>query len=195
MVTATGTDPGDDIDGTTFQIHLPTSSKAGVYSATIRPGTMSGLLAAALSVAVVLTVILGALIAAEETRDAVSSTMLLAVVWTAVAWIAVALVLLRDRADHRYRALHSSCETIQAREQELFARQEHLAHRFADLANRQAEATQLLRQLAADMAAVRRDMADVIGVADADAELSIRQAAVNESPPVGPGLYVVPPEN
>ncbi|MEU4640874.1 hypothetical protein [Micromonospora sp. NPDC023814] len=206
MTTATGNppDPGEriqddtDIDGTTGQLQLPTSSRAGLYCAAAnRTGGMSLLLAATLCVALLFLAATIVLAVIEEVRNVPAvthTTMLLLVAGTAIAWIAVIIVLFRDRVHRNQQALRSMGETIQARLREQYDRQEHLAHRITDLANRQAEQMQLLRQMAVDMAAVRRDMADVIGVADADAELQLRQA-VNENRPPAPGLYVVPPEN
>jgi uncharacterized coiled-coil protein SlyX len=204
MTSATGTppDPGErptnDVNETTGQIPLPTPAKAGLYcTSTTPPSGVSGLLAATLCVALVITVAAGVLTAIEETHNAPAvthTTMLLLVAGAAIAWISVIITNFRDRTHRTHQCLRSLGETVLARQSELYARQENLANRVNDLANRMAEQTQILRRIAADVAAVRREMADVIGVADADAELQLRRA-VNDNHPLGPGLYVVPPEN
>jgi hypothetical protein len=205
MTTATGKsqrqDPGEhirDIDGTTGELRLPTSSRAGLYCAAVdRPRGISLLLVTTLCPAVLFLVATVVLAAIEDVRNApvvTHTTMLLLVAGTAIAWIAVIVVLVRDRMTRNQQVLSSAAATIQARLRELYDRQEHLAHRITNQDNRLAEQMQLLRQVAADIAAIRRDMADVIGVADADAELQLRQA-VNENRLPAPGLYVVPPEN
>ncbi|MEU5946270.1 hypothetical protein ABZ793_11995 [Micromonospora sp. NPDC047465] len=205
MTTASGNppDPGDHtppaIDGDTSQIQLPIVSKAGLYCATSNPPSgMSGLLAAIICIATVVLTATVALAAIEETRNApvvTHTTMLLLATGSATSWIAVAIVIVRDRMHRNHQAFISIGERILARNQELSARQDALSHRMNDLANRQAEQMQLMRQLATSVAAVRREMADVIGVADADAELQLRQAVNDGHRLPGGGLYVVPPED
>lgn len=206
MTTATGKphpDPGEhtptDLDADTGQIQLPIASKAGLYcTASNPPCGMSGLLAITLCIATLILAATVALAAIEETRNApvvTHTTMLLLAAGTATSWIAVSIVIVRDRMHRNHQALNSVGERILARNQELSARQDALSHRMNDLANRQAEQMQVLRQLAATVAAIRRDMDDVIGVADADAELQLRQAVNDNHRPPGGGLYVVPPEN
>lgn len=203
MTNATGTppDPGEKtpatIDGDTGQIQLPVVSKAGLYCTTSPPPSgMSGLLAVTICIATVILVATVTLVAIEETRNApvvTHATMLLLAICTATSWIAVSIVIVRDRINRDHRALNSVGERILTRNQELSARQDALSHRMNDIANRQAEQMQLMREIAANVAAVRREMADVIGVADADAELQLR-LAVNDNHRPGAGLYVVPPD-
>lgn len=193
-------DPEDHtraIDGDTGEIRLPSRSAPGVY-ATPEPTTwtMSGLLAGALCIAIPLLLAVTVLTIIEEVRNAhvvSANTMGLLRASGVAAWIGVVLIACRDRLVRCIRSLRVSNETMQNRQLELYRRQDHLAARMTDFANRQAEQMQLLRQVAADLAAVRREMADVIGVADADAELVMRQA-VNGTRPTSAGLYVVPPE-
>ncbi|MER5703509.1 hypothetical protein ABT023_16410 [Micromonospora sp. NPDC002296] len=204
MNTATGQshrrDPGartpTSIDGDTGQLQLPTASAAGTYSTgTPPPWTLSGLLAVTLCVATVFTIATVVLTVIEETRNSAAvtgTTMLLLIVGGGISWIIVSIVVLRDWVTRGNQALGSMGETLNSRQTELYRRQDHLAHRITDLANRQAEQMRLLRDVAADMAAVRREIADVIGVADADAELQLRQAVNGQRQPTG--LYVVPPE-
>lgn len=194
-------DPGDhtgDIDGDTGQIRLPPSSTAGVYSTPDPPlWTMSGMLASTLCVAALFTAGVIALAAIEEVRNVrpISITaMHLLTAATATSWIAVVLVVCRDRLARCFRALRGSSETMQNRQLELYRRQDHMYGRFLDLENRQAEQMRVLREVANDIAAIRKEMADVIGVADADAELLLRQAVNGHRPQLSGGLYVVPPE-
>lgn len=204
MDTATGQsqrrDPGahthDKIDGDTGQIQLPASSRAGLYCADVPPWAMSGLLATALCIATVILSATLVLTVAEEARNApvvTHTTMLVLAIASGVTWIAVVLVAGRDRLVRSQQGLRSLGETMLARQQELYVRQDHLAHRITDLTNRQVEQMQLLRQVADDMAAVRREIADVIGVADADAEMQVRKA-VNGRWHAQAGLHVVPVE-
>ncbi|MFG3702425.1 hypothetical protein ACGF5C_31765 [Micromonospora sp. NPDC047620] len=190
---------GIDIDGSTGQLRLPTSSRAGLYCAAAdRPPGISRLLATTLCVAVLALTATVVLAVIEEVRNAPAvshTTMMLLSGASAVAWTAVITVLVRDRMTHNQQVLRSIGTTIEARLREQYDRQEHLAHRITDLANRQAEQMQLMRQVAASVAAVRREMADVIGVADADAELQLRQAVNDGHRLPGGGLYVVPPED
>ncbi|MCX4470500.1 hypothetical protein OOK41_09290 [Micromonospora sp. NBC_01655] len=205
MTTVSGTppDPGEHaptvIDGDTSQIQLPIVSKAGLYCTTSNPPSgMSGLLATIMCIATVILTATVALAAIEETRNApvvTPTTMLLLATGAATSWIAVFIVIVRDRMHRDHQALLSGGERILARNQELSVRQDALSHHQIDLANRQAEQMQLMRQIAANVAAVRREMADVIGVADADAELQLRQAVNDNHRLPGGGLYVVPPEN
>lgn len=205
MTTATGKsrarDPGDRaryIDADTGQLTLPASSTGGIYTAPAPPPwTMSVLLASSLCIAILLVFAIAALALVEEARNkpvVTGTTMLVLTASAAVSWMAVVVVACRDRLDRCVQSLRGSSETLQNRQTELYRRQDHLVHRFNDLANRQAEMMRLLRQVAEDAAATRQEMADVIGVADADAELSVRhQTVVNGNRPAG-GLYIVPPE-
>ncbi|WP_330438783.1 hypothetical protein OHB44_27830 [Micromonospora sp. NBC_00821] len=155
------------------------------------------MLASALCTAVLFTASVITLAVVEEVRDArpVSiTTMHLLTAATATSWIALILVACRDRLARGYRALRGSTETMQARQLELYRRQDHLYDRFLDLANRQVEQMQMLRGIAEDITLIRKEMADVIGVADADAELLLRQAVNGHRPQASGGLYVVPPE-
>jgi len=194
-------DPGDrtrDIDGKTGELHLPTSSAPGVYAAAVpTPWTMSGLLGGTLCIAVPILLAVLILTVVEEANDSpvVSDNAMRLLIAAGIAsWTAVTIVACRDRVVRCYRALRVSNETVQSRQMELYRRQDHLVHRFNDLANRQVEQMQLLREVAADVAKIRREISDAIGVADADAELSLRQA-VNGPRPPGGGLYIVPPES
>ncbi|MBM0275367.1 hypothetical protein [Micromonospora tarensis] len=192
-------DPEDHtraIDADTGEIRLSPGSAPGVY-ATPEPATwtMSGLLASALFIAVPLLLAVIVLTVIEEVRnsDVVSENAMGSLRAGCLgAWIGAVLIACRDRLVRCIRSLRVSNETMQNRQLELYRRQDHLARRFNDYANRQLEQVQLLRSIAEDMAAVRRDMIDVIGVADADAELNVRQA-VNGNRSAS-GLYVVPPE-
>ncbi|MEU6206400.1 hypothetical protein ABZ814_22780 [Micromonospora musae] len=156
---------------------------------------MSGLLAALLCIAVPILLATGILAVVEAVHGAHvggPNSMRLLTSASVTSWISVALVASRDRLVRAFRAIRVSNETMQNRQLELYRRQDHLANRFTDLANRQVEQMQMLRDMAEDIAAIRRDMADVIGISDADAELNARQA-VNGNRPQGGGLYIVPP--
>jgi len=187
------------IDADTGEIRLPASSAPGVYAkGEPTSWTCSGLLTSALCIAVPLLASVLVLTAIEETsNNAVVSDNTLGLLRsaTAVSWICVVLVACRDRLVRGFRALRVSNETMQNRQLELYRRQDHLTRRFNDYANRQVEQVRLLREVAEGLAAVRREMADVIGVADADAELTMRKA-VNGTQPTATasGLYVVRPE-
>ncbi|MFG1898667.1 hypothetical protein ACGFIP_32130 [Micromonospora zamorensis] len=187
-----------DIDGDTGQLQLPPSSAAGVYAAPSPPlWPVSGMLAACMCVAAVFVAGVVVLTVAEEVRHApvISNTaMHLLTGAAATSWMAVVIVFCRDRLVVVIRALRGSNETMQNRQLELYRRQDHLYGRFNDLANRQAEQMVVLRGIADDVAAIRRDIDDVIGVADADAELMLRQAVNGTRPQTAAGLYVVPPE-
>lgn len=186
------------IDADTGEVRLPASAAPGVYAVAEPPAwTVSGLLTSALCIAVPLLVSVLVLTVIEETGDSAvlsNNTMGLLRSATTASWISVVLIACRDRLACGFRALRVSNETMQNRQLELYRRQDHLARRFNDYTNRQAEQARLLRQVADDIATVRRDMSDVIGVADADAELHMRQAVNGHRPPTASGLYVVPPE-
>ncbi|MFI6228921.1 hypothetical protein ACIBCR_16580 [Micromonospora echinospora] len=184
----------DPIDEDTSSLHLPTGGEPAVYSTCV-VGRMplSRLLTASLCTAVPLTIATILLAIIEEVRNnaaVTSTTMMLTTAGSAVSWIGVITVASRDWIIRHYQALHSLTETIQARQIELYRRQEHLAGRIANLANLVTENGHTIRALTTDVTAIRASMDDVLGVADADAELQLRQA-VNGPRAGGGGLYIV----
>jgi hypothetical protein len=192
-----GRDPGQTTTdlNTAAVLQLPTSGLGGVYATPPSPPwSLSGMLASSLCVATVVLAATVVLVIIEEVHGAPvvsSTTMSLLTAASATTWIAVVLIASRDRQVRSILALRGSIETVQSRQIEVYRRQDHLAQRISKLDNRGAELLDMMLAIAVDVAAIRAEMTDVLGVADADAELSVRKSVVNGNQPQA-SLYVVP---
>lgn len=99
-----------------------------------------------------------------------------------VSWTAVVQIAVRDRQDRRADAARADLERMQARLVELYRRQDHSTLALAALHAGQREQAVQLARIAAALDTIRDGISDALEIADADAELTVRQQQA--APPV-----------
>lgn len=152
--------------------------------------TLSRLLATVLicaSLATTATVVLAVIEAAAGARAVTHTIMLLLTAGSATTWISVIAVISRDAVLRYLRALRADTERIEARQLELYRRQDHLTLCLNNLASQQREQTRILEQIAAKIAELCRGQRDVLELEDADAELDARRQALAANSRPGSG--------